>query len=208
MGVSDSAQIEAVVFDVGRVLVQWDLGALFRKLIADPAELEWFLANVVTEEWHFQHDAGRPLAEMLAERRAEFPAYAAHLEAYATRFNETVPGPVPGTIELVEELHRRAVPLYAITNFAAPFWDEFHPTMPVFTRFRDVVVSGVERLVKPDPAIYRLAEQRFGHEPGAMLFIDDNATNVSAARQLGWNAHLFTDATTLAAELRKRRLID
>ena len=199
--------VSAVVFDVGRVLVQWDLRCLFAKLIADPGELDWFLANVVTEEWHFQHDAGRPLAEMVPERIAEFPAYARHIQAYATRFNETVPGPVPGSIELVEALAAAAVPLYAITNFGAEFWEQFRPAWPVFARFRDIVVSGVEKIAKPDPAIYALAARRFGHPPGSMLFIDDNAANVAAARAGGWQAHHFSDAPGLADELRARGLI-
>jgi 2-haloacid dehalogenase len=200
--------IEAVVFDVGRVLVQWDLRCLFAKLIDDPAELDWFLANVVTEQWHFQHDEGRPLAEMVPERIAEFPAYARHIEAYATRFNESVPGPVPGSIELLEALHAAAVPLFAITNFGAEFWELFRPTQPVFACFRDVVVSGVEKVAKPDPAIFHLAQARFGHAPGAMLFIDDNKANIAAARGLGWQVHHFRDAACLAGDLRERGLID
>ena len=97
--------IEAVVFDVGRVLYQWDLRHLFRKLIADEAELEAFVTDIVSPEWHFQHDAGRPAADMVAERSAEFPQHAALIEAYAARFNETIPGPVDGSIELVERLY-------------------------------------------------------------------------------------------------------
>ena len=199
--------IEAVVFDIGRVLVQWDLRCLFSKLIADSAELDWFLANVVTEQWHFQHDQGRPLAEMVPERIAEFPAYARHIEAYATRFNESVPGPVPGSLELVDALHAANMPLYAITNFGAEFWDQFRPAQPVFDCFRDIVVSGVEKIAKPDPAIFALAQQRFGHAPGAMLFIDDNADNIAAARALGWQVHHFDNAERLAADLRGRGLI-
>ena len=68
--------LSAVVFDVGRVLVEWDLRLLYAKLIDDQAELDWFLSHVVTEEWHAQHDAGRDLAEMVAERSAQYPAYA------------------------------------------------------------------------------------------------------------------------------------
>jgi 2-haloacid dehalogenase len=204
---SASPVIEAVVFDVGRVLVQWDLGALYRPLIPDPAECEWFLAHVVTEAWHFQHDAGRSPAEMVAERSAEFPAYAPLIAAWATRFNETIPGPVPGTAQLVEALHARGLPLYAITNFGKEFWAEFRPLWPVIERFRDVVVSGVEQLTKPDPRIYHLAARRFGHAPAAMLFIDDNAANVAAARACGWHAHHFIDAPALEAELVARGLI-
>ena len=199
--------VSAVVFDVGRVMVQWDLRCLFAKLIDDPLELDWFLANVVTEQWHFQHDAGRPLSEMVPERIAEFPAYARHIEAYATRFNETVPGAVPGTLELVEALHAAAVPLFAITNFGAEFWTHFRPEWPVFDRFGDIVVSGVEKIAKPDPAIYALAARRFGHAPGTMLFIDDNLANIASAQACGWQAHHFHDAVGLAEELRGRGLI-
>ena len=202
-----SEPVQAVVFDVGRVLVQWDLRHLFAKLIGDARELDWFVATVVTEQWHYQHDAGRPLAEMVAERSAEYPHYARHIEAYATRFNESVPGPVPGSIELVEALAARDVPLYAITNFGAEFWAQFRPTMAVFDHFRDIVVSGIEKVTKPDPRIYDIAAGRFGHPPAAMLFVDDSAANVEAARTCGWQAHHFVTAERLAEDLRARGLI-
>jgi 2-haloacid dehalogenase len=199
--------VEAVVFDVGRVLIQWELRALFEKLIDDAAELDWFLANVVTEQWHFQHDAGRPLAEMVPERQAEFPAHAHLIDAYATRFLETIPGPVPGTAELVERLDARGVPLFAITNFGADFWEMFRPTAPVLDRFGDIVVSGRERIAKPDPAIFDLAAGRFGHQPQAMLFVDDNRANVEAAAALGWQVHHFHAAGTLEEDLAARGLL-
>ena len=205
---SDSVQsIDAVVFDVGRVLFRWDLRCLFAKLIADPDELDWFVGNVVTEQWHFQHDAGRPLAEMVPERIAEFPDYADLIRAYATRFNETIPGPIPGSLELVERLAARGIPLFAITNFGADFWPDFRATQPVFDHFRDVVVSGTERIAKPDPAIYVLAERRFGLPGSAMLFIDDNAANIASAARLGWQTHHFRNADDLAADLAARSLI-
>ncbi len=199
--------VTAVVFDIGRVLFQWDLRHLFARLIDDPVELEWFVGNVVTEAWHYQHDAGRPLSEMLPERITQFPHYETHIRAYAARFNESVPGPVPGSLELVEALHTRGVPLYAITNFGADLWPRFRDTQSVFGRFRDIVVSGVEKIAKPDPAIYALAAERFGHAPGHMLFIDDNAANIAAARECGWQGHHFSDADALAADLRERGLI-
>lgn len=200
--------VEAVVFDVGRVLYQWDLRFLFTKLIADPAELEWFCTHVVTPEWHFHHDAGVPLSAMIPARKAEFPEYAHLIDAYATRFNETIPGPVPGSIELVEALDARGVPLFAITNFGAEFWPSFRAAAPVFDRFREIVVSGDEKIAKPDPAIFDLAESQFGHAAGAMLFIDDNAANIASAARLGWQVHHFVDAALLEADLRQRGLLD
>ncbi len=200
-GIGAMTKVSTVVFDVGRVLVQWDLRHLFAKLIDDVVELDWFLINVVTPEWHFQTDAGRPLTEMLPELKAQYPAYAEHIDAYATRFNETIPGPVAGSFEIVEELAARGVPLYAITNFGAEFWEGFRPTQPIFDHFRDIIVSGVEKMVKPDAAIYQLALCRFNLAPGEAIFVDDNLPNVVAARENGFVSHHFTDAPTLRAEL-------
>lgn len=202
-----SAEPKAVVFDVGRVLFHWDLRCLFAKLIDDSARLDWFLRDVVTEEWHFQHDAGRDLGEMVAQRIAEFPDCADLIRAYSTRFDETIPGPVEGSAALVARLAQRKVPLFALTNFADPFWRAFRPQHRVFDHFRDIVVSGTEKLAKPDPAIYHLAQRRFGHAPEELFFIDDNSANVAAARSCGWQAWQFTDAPALERELDARGLL-
>lgn len=191
----------AVVFDVGNVLVDWNVRAFYAPLIPDPARLDWFLAEVVTPQWHFQHDAGRAFAETSAELIARFPAEADLIRLYGPRFNETVPGPVPGMIELVEQLAAACVPLFAITNFSHEFWPPFRAEWPVFDHFTDIVVSGEERLTKPDPAIYQLALHRFGLGPGEAIFIDDRADNVAAAVANGFVGHLFTGYEALAAEL-------
>lgn len=192
---------KAVVFDIGRVLFHWQLGALFGKLIDDAQELEWFLRNVVTEEWHFEHDRGRALAEMVPERIALFPQYEPHIRAYAERFNETIPGPVEGSLELVERLAGAGVPLYCLTNFGDEFFAGFRPTQPVFDHFIDIIVSGTEKVAKPDPRIYAIVEERSGRSGDALFFTDDNPANIAAARARGWDAHLFTDAASLEAQL-------
>ena len=199
--------IEAVVFDVGNVLVRWDRRLPYLDRFADPAELDHFMDEVIPLSWHSEHDAGRPAAELVAERSALFPHYADLIHDWFAKFNLSIPGPVPGSPELVEALHARGVPLYAITNFGADTWAGFRPEFPLAERFRDIVVSGVEKLAKPDPAIYALAQTRFGHEPQAMLFIDDSLPNVESARQCGWHAHHFTDAAGLEAELLARGLM-
>lgn len=199
--------IEAVVFDVGRVLYQWRLAALLETLTDDPNELDHLLAEVITEEWHFQHDAGRPLAEMVPERIAQFPQAERFITAYATRFNETIPGPVPGSLEIVRDLHAAGIPLFAVTNFGAEFWAAFRPTAPIFDLFREIMVSGEEKLVKPDPAIFELAAGRFGYRPSSLLFVDDITANVEGARRCGWHAHHFVDAPTLRADLAGRHLL-
>ena len=208
-----AAPIAAVVFDVGRVLVEWRIAALYERLIPDPAHRARFLDTVVTEAWHMQHDSGVPLAQMIAELTAQHPAEAQLIAAYGEHWLETVPGPVPGTHALVRALADNGVPLYAITNFGTDTWAMFRPTFPVLDLFRDIVVSGHERIVKPAPEIFAAAARRFGHAPAAMLFIDDNPANIAAAAALGWQTHLFAHhlgmagAELLAADLRGRGLI-
>lgn len=199
--------IKNVIFDVGRVLYHWDLRHLFAKLIDDKEELDWFLANVVTVQWHFEHDAGRALVDMVSERIALYPQYELLIHAYATRFNETIPGPVEGSLEIVKTLAEKGVPLYAITNFGAEFWDVFRPTAPIFDLFDDIIVSGREKLVKPDSAIYQLAVQRFEIIPQESIFIDDMPANVEAAQGVGMNAHLFEGAGGLESKLRALKLL-
>jgi 2-haloacid dehalogenase len=200
-------KIRAAVFDVGKVLFEWDLRYLFAKLIDDAQELDWFMANVVTNDWHFQHDAGRPLDEMVAQRSAEFPSYASLIKAYALRFNETIPGPVAGSLEIVRALAARGVPIFGITNFGHEFWERFRPTQPIFDVFTDIVVSGTEKMVKPDAAIYLLALRRFGLAAGEGLFIDDRQENIDAARANGFAGHHFRDAAVLRIQLTKAGLL-
>jgi len=201
------AHPRAVVFDVGNVLYGWDIGLLYRKLIPDPARLDWFLRAVVTPDWHFQHDQGRPAAETTAELAAQYPAEADLIHAYVPRWLETISGPLPGMIEIVETLAARNVPLYAITNFSAEFWPGFRATAPVFDVFEDIIVSGAERMVKPDPAIYRLARSRFGLAAGEGLFIDDRIENIRAGEAEGFPGHHFTNAARLRTRLESARLL-
>lgn len=194
----------AVIFDVGKVLYDWSPRFLYQRLIADDRALDAFLRDVVTTEWHFQHDAGRPFAETSAELTALHPHHADLIAAWGPRFNESIPGPMPGMLEVVRELDADGVPLFAITNFSGEFWKPFRAeNAEIFDRFRDIVVSGDEKLIKPDPAIYHLALHRFGLAPEQAMFVDDNAANVVAARAIGIDAVLFTDADAFRVDLER-----
>ncbi|MDE1916400.1 MAG: HAD family phosphatase [Sphingomonadales bacterium] len=203
-----TTQPHVVVFDIGHVLTDWDLRHIYTGLIDDAERLDWFLANVVTKDWHFEHDAGKPFAQMVKERSALYPDEAALIELYVERWMDSVPGPIPGTPALVDRLAARGVPLYAITNFGDEAFELFRPTFPVLDHMRDIVISGVEKLVKPGEDIFNLAARRFGHAPGEMLFVDDNAANIATAQRLGWHTHHFTGgAEALEADLLARGLL-
>lgn len=192
----------AVIFDIGNVLFHWHPRFLYQRLIGDDRALAAFVDRVVTIEWHFQHDAGRAFADTSAELIAQFPDHADLIAAWGPRFNESVGDAIEGMRALVEELDASGVPLFAITNFSHEFFPPFRAEhAALFDRFRDIVVSGEERLVKPDPAIYALALDRFALTPGEAVFVDDNAANVAAAAAMGIDAVLFTDAAAFRAHL-------
>lgn len=203
------ARLAAVIFDVGRVLYDWDPRFLYERLIEDDRALDAFLAEVVTPEWHFQHDSGRDFADTSAELAALHPEHAELIAAWGPRFLESIPGPIAGMRALVDELHAADVPLYAITNFSHEFWPPFREReAAMFDRFRDVVVSGVEKLAKPDAAIYRLALDRFGLAADETVFVDDNPANVDSAKGVGLIALHFTGEPRLRRELADLGLLD
>ena len=193
---------KAVIFDVGNVLYGWDPESFLVRQIADDSERLRFIEDTDLYVWHDTLDGGRPFDEAAAELSETFPAYAELIAAWGSRFGETITDPVPGVHDIVAELDRAGVPLFAITNFSADFWPPFvERERAFFSRFRDIVVSGAEKLMKPDPAIYYLALDRFGVAPRDALFIDDRQINVDGALAVGMRAHLFTTAEDLRARL-------
>ncbi|HKR24019.1 MAG TPA: HAD family phosphatase [Allosphingosinicella sp.] len=198
----------AVVFDVGNVLYGWDPDAFLVRQVADDAERLKFIEDVDLYGWHQTLDGGRPYAEAAAELNEKFPEYAALIAAWSDRFGETITGPVPGVHAIVEALDARGVPLFAITNFSADFWTPFHAReRALFDRFQGIIVSGEVKLLKPDPAIYYLALDRFRLRPAEALLIDDRAINVDGALAVGMQAHLFSDAADLRRRLEAEGLL-
>lgn len=200
--------MDTVVFDIGNVLVGWDPRRLYAQYIKDEAELDWFLENVVTLEWHTHHDAGRPMQEGIALLSQKYPQYADLIARFDPEWHETILGPIEGSVAILKELAARHVPLYAITNFSAEKFPEFCEIYPWTSLFKDVVVSGAVKLIKPDPAIYQLSMQRFALQKGQALFIDDRMDNVIAAEKEGFIGHHFTTPEKLRAALVDAGLLD
>ncbi|BCA59343.1 HAD family hydrolase [Sphingomonas sp. HMP6] len=192
---------KAVVFDVGNVLYDWNPRFLYERLTPPGPALDAFLRDVATKDWHFQHDAGRPFAETSAELSATHPDHADLIAQWGPRFTEQLGDMLPDMRDLVLELDTVGVPLYAITNFSGEFWPPFRAReADLFDRFKGIVVSGDELLTKPDPAIYRLALDRFALGAPDCVFVDDRADNVAGAQNVGMEAVLFTDATALRGD--------
>ncbi|WP_158044394.1 HAD family hydrolase [Skermanella pratensis] len=197
-----SADPSIAVFDIGGVLIDWNPRYLYRKLFAeDTAAMEEFLATVCTPDWNLQQDAGRPWKEAVEELSARYPEKAELIAAYDLEWDEMVPGPIPGTADIVRELKQCGKPVYCITNFSVDKLDRARRRFDVLDAFDGIVVSGEVRLLKPDPAIYRRLLDDHGLSAGDTLFIDDVEKNVEGARSVGMHAVRFTDAATLRRDL-------
>lgn len=193
---------EVLVFDLGGVLFDWDPRYLYRDLLPDESAVEEFLARIEFDAWNSGFDAGVPLAEGAAALKARQPAVLHGLiDAYCAHWPRTLKGSMPDTVAVLEDLARGTAPLYALTNWSA---ETFHHARrhPFMRHFEDIVVSGEERLAKPDPRIYAVLLRRTGLPAAAHLFIDDKAENVVAARTAGLAAVQFTTAEQLRQDLR------
>jgi 2-haloacid dehalogenase len=207
---ADERRVRTVIFDLGGVLIDWNPRYLYRKLFADDEPgMERFLAEVTTAAWNHSLDAGKPFAEGVAELIAKHPAERERIEAYHGRWIETISGPITGTVEILEDLAEREVPLYAITNWAAETFDIVRrdPAYAFLDLFREIYVSGTLRMAKPEPAIFHHALGRIGGEASDCLFIDDVEKNIRAAAALGITVHHFTSPEGLAADLQQRGLL-
>jgi 2-haloacid dehalogenase len=199
---------KAVVFDLGGVLIDWDPRHLYRKLLADEAAVEEFLATVCTPAWNAELDAGRPFAEGVAELVERHPAQAAAITAYHERWPEMLGGEIPGAVELLAELRAAGVPLYALTNWSAETFGIARERFQFLSWFDGVVVSGEERIVKPDRRIFRLLLDRFGLDAAATCFVDDAPANVAAATEVGLDAIRYRSPAQLRRDLAARGLLD
>ncbi len=200
-------QRSVVVFDLGGVLIDWNPRHLYRKLIADEQAMEHFLATVCTQAWNERQDAGRSFAEAAALLRAQHPHHAELIDAYGARFDEMMKGPIAGSVLILETLHRRGVPLFALSNWSRETFPLAQRRFEFLRLFRGMVISGEVGMVKPDPRIFEHLLERFAIAAGDAVYIDDNPRNAAAAGALGLHGIHFTEPEKLRRELEDLRLL-
>ena len=196
--------IDAVVLDIGGVLLDWSPDYLYADLIPDEEQRVHFLTNVTTREWNHKQDEGRPWAEAIAELKGLHPEHAEWIEAYDKGWLKMVKGVFEDTAAALTEIQALGIPTYALTNFSAEKWEVAKEAFPVLSTFDGEVVSGVEQTVKPDETIFRILLDRFGLDPARTFYTDDVQYNVDGACTVGLDAELFTGAAGLREQLRSR----
>ncbi|WP_233143755.1 HAD family hydrolase [Aggregatibacter actinomycetemcomitans] len=183
------------------MLVDWNPRHLYRKIFSNDAEMERFLAEVCNSEWNARQDAGRSWSEGVAEAVKQHPQYEAEIRAYPERWTETLNGAIDDTVALLEPLKRSGVRLLALTNWSNETFHFAEERFPFLTEFEGILVSGYERLAKPDPRIFNLLIERYHLNPQHTVFIDDNLRNVEGARNVGLHTLQFTHAQKLKQDL-------
>jgi 2-haloacid dehalogenase len=191
-----------IIFDLGMVLIEWDPRHVYRKYFADEAKMEWFLTHVCNHDWNIEQDRGRSFADAVKLASAAHPEYAREIAAYDLEWHDMVPGAIDGSVDILETLHKKGTPLYAITNWNQDKFRETRLRFPFLELFRDIVVSGDEKLIKPDTAIYELSLKRNRLKAADCIFIDDSLKNVKGAEAVGMKAHHFTSPEKLKTALK------
>ncbi|AEE46099.1 HAD family hydrolase [Cellulomonas fimi] len=196
----------AVVLDLGNVLVRWDPYRAYEGRMPRDA-VDRFFADVDFATFNHAQDAGRSWADARAVLARSHPQHVGALDLYVRHFADTLTGPVPGSAELVEDLRAAGVRLLGLTNWSAETFHHAQPAAPAIGLLEDVLVSGDVGLAKPDPAVFRLLAARYALDPARTVFVDDSPVNVDGARSVGFDGVVFTDATTLRADLTARGLL-
>jgi 2-haloacid dehalogenase len=202
--------MRTAVFDLGGVVVLWDpVPAVAAAVGQQRAEQFVHGGEFDFGAWNYAQDAGRSWADAEAAATASHPHLAEEIAAYRPNFALSLRGLVPGTAGILRALHERGVRLVALTNWSAETIHHLPEVFPeVVALFDDIVVSGAERVAKPDPEIFRILARRLGHPVAGIFYVDDSIRNVDAARAAGMDAVHFTDARALRTELQARGLVD
>lgn len=198
--------IDAVVFDIGGVLLDWSPAYLYAELIPDEQQRTRFLTEVATPAWNAQQDAGRTWAEAVAELVGQHPEHTEWIEAYDTGWLKMAKGVFEDTAELLTDIRALGLPTYALTNFSHEKWEVAQEAFPILATFDGEVVSGAEQTVKPGEKIYRILLERFNLDPARTFYTDDMQYNVDGARAVGMDSERFTGAADLRVHLRNRGL--
>jgi 2-haloacid dehalogenase len=200
--------IHAIIFDFGNVLIKWDPHKLFNKYFAnDTAAINRFLEEINFSDWNLAQDKGYPFAQAVTELSDRFPQHAHLIHAYDEEWEQSITGLIPETVEILHKLKAAGYHLYGLTNWSAEKFSIVRHKYAFFELFEDILVSGEVKLVKPDPAVFRLLLKRIHCKPKECLLVDDSLQNIEVAHKMGFVTHHFTSAARFKLELHQMDIL-
>jgi 2-haloacid dehalogenase len=203
------ARPSTVVFDIGGVLIDWNPYYLYRPYFnGDDAAIDRFMQEIGFHEWNLYQDGGRSFDAGVAALSARFPQHAALIQAYHERYEDSIIGPIHGTVEILRALKNARYPLYGLSNWAMEKFALVRPRYEFFDLFDEILISSTVNLVKPDPRIFEVFLKRIGRRAEECVYIDDSAANAAAADRLGFVTIHFKSPAQLAAELDRLNVLN
>src|SRR5574339_380249 len=198
-----NSQIQAIIFDFGNVLLEWNPRYLYKRYFADDSEsMERFLEEIDFMAWNLLQDKGRPFTEGVAVLSREFPHYSHLIQAYHDHWIESVGEPIDGTVQIMRRLKQAGYPLYGLSNWSAETFPHAREKHAFFDLLDDFVISGAVGHVKPDPEIFQILLDKIGHSADECLFIDDALHNIQQAQKMSFETILFQSPEQLESSLR------
>jgi len=198
--------IKNIVFDFGGVLIDWNPRYLYRNVFTDKSEMEFFLQNICSSEWNLKQDAGYSLSEATKERQMLYPDYKREIEMFYKDWPEMLGGEILENTRLRRPLKAK-YRLFGLSNWSAETFPIAFKRYPFFEELEGIVLSGQEKMIKPDKEIYNVLLKRYGLQAGESLFIDDNLTNVVTAKEMGFSTIHLKDGVHLEEELIKMGIL-
>jgi 2-haloacid dehalogenase len=177
--------IKNIVFDFGGVLIDWNPRYFYKDVFRDNSEMEFFLREICNSQWNMKTDAGLSFSEATKELQNQYPKYSSEIELYHRNWEKMISGEIienTGLLEILKPKYR----LFGLTNWSAEAFPIAFEKYSFFKNFEGIVVSGQERMVKPNKDIYELLLTRYGLVAAESLFIDDSPRNIETAKNLGF----------------------
>lgn len=200
---SKCSNIKNIIFDFGGVVMDWNPRYFFKDYFNDDEKMEFFLKNIATDEWNAEQDRGRTLAEGTEIQVAKFPQWEKELRAYYDNWTTMLRSDIPKNVEVLRKLEHSNYELFGLTNWSAetfPYALENYDFFKIFDG--KIVVSGTEKVIKPNPKIWEVLLERYHIKADESVFIDDNAKNIEVAKALGFITVHITPETDLEKELK------
>jgi len=203
------SSVDTIIFDLGAVLIDWNPRHLYRKILKSEEEIEWFLQNICTSEWNEKQDAGRSFEEATEELLLKFPEHEIPIRAWYDRWQETISGHIPETVEIFKELRAaKKYRFYALTNWSEQTFPWALQNFEFLHWFDGIVVSGKEKTRKPFPEFYRILLNRYNIDPSKAIFIDDSHRNILGGEAVGIKGIHFQSPEKLRQDLIKINILN
>jgi len=192
--------INSIIFDFGGVLVDWNPRYMYKDVFENNSEMELFLTQICSEDWNLQQDKGRSLSEGTRVLQDKFPEHRTNIQLYYDQWEKMLKSDIPENVAILLQLKLK-YKLYGLTNWSAETFPVALKRFSFFKYFDGIVVSGEEKMVKPDEDIFYLILKRYNLRAGNCLFIDDNLKNINTANKLGFSTIHLKEMTDLKTEL-------